>query len=88
MDEAKKTLVENESTYKAMNFPSVGSCISNMPDPPISVSWLVMMLTNIGQQASGISSGLQNPAKTFKIGHFSDISDLFKYWCLKKHNSR
>ena len=24
----------------------------------------------------------------FKIGHFGEISDFFKYWFLKKHNSR
>ena len=46
----KPILGENESSYRAVYFTSVDSWLSNMPDLLVSVSWLVLMLTNIAQK--------------------------------------
>ena len=43
-----RKLGENESLYGAMFFTSIDSGLSDMQDIPLSVSWFVMMQTNIG----------------------------------------
>ena len=44
----KENLGENESPYGAMDINSIDSWLSNMQDRHVSVSWFVMILTNIG----------------------------------------
>ena len=73
---AKQNLGEYDSAYGAMYFTSVDSWLSNMPDLPVTVSWFVMMLTNIELPFNKKRSGLENQiCLTMKTEHL-----IFLVW--------